>query len=387
MGDIQLILARFVGEVGNPTPVRTPRRIALGNSIGRREIQPRALLRGQRPHVAAGAHDNPLAGRRNLAAHEPLTGVRDVRLQLRTIARYVDLDLAALAARKIQQIEPGSILEDDFALAVRAGADGRPLHVPVGVVSDLRMFVFRCIPFPDVEPMIRSGVRDVVDVIAVPHRQAVGSFPVGDPARLVCLEVEQPDIRCHSTAIALPRACVARVRRVGEPLTVVADRAIRTVRNGQIHRQPAGRRDAGKGGLAAESCETERREDEIAIACPVTEGFRRRVMCDAVRNAAGCCNRVKIAVAVVVADESDLGAAVVEAGEGLHPGGTGQRAGLAAFAGDEPEVACVGKDDVGFADVGITQHGRVRDDALVRCNRRGCHRLSRPGQALGDRCR
>ena len=49
--------------------------------------------------------------------------------------------------------------------------------------------------------MRRTAVGQVVELAGVPHRERVGAGPVGDALRRVVLEMEQPDVGRHSTAV------------------------------------------------------------------------------------------------------------------------------------------------------------------------------------------
>ena len=87
--------------------------------------------------------------------------------------------------------------------------------------------------------MFVAGIGEVEEGVPMPHRNAVGAFPVGDTPGFAGLPVEQPDVARHAAAIPLPSASVALVGCVGDPFTVAMDGGVGAVRHRHCLGHPA----------------------------------------------------------------------------------------------------------------------------------------------------
>jgi hypothetical protein len=250
-----------------------------GLQAGVRSAAPlvRVRLRGE-PFLAGAVQTSPRASTTarlpvGEMAHEVMyfAASTGLRTQARARAGDRDDDGARFRGREVEQDELRAVLEDDLAGALRPGADRGPLHVLVAVGRHLAALPARGVVDPDVLPVRRAFVGEVVELVALPHRLRVRTFPVRDLARGVALQVEQPDVRLHAAAVALPRARVDRVRRVREPLAARADRAERAVGNGELLGQAALRRDGEELDLAVAPGEAVREEQELPVGRPVRE--------------------------------------------------------------------------------------------------------------------
>ena len=254
----------------------------------------------------------------------------------------------------------GAVLVDDLAPAVRARADRGPLDVVVGIVGELLVLVAGDVVAPEVEPMRRARIRQVVERLAVPHGQRVGPLPVGDLARRVLGQVEEPDVGGHAAAVALPGAMVPRVRGVGEPLAVGADRAYATVGHRQLAVQTATRRHGEELLRARVVVHASREVDQPIVGRPAGEDLGHGVVRHPERHAPGRGHGVEIAVAGVVAHERDGRAVRAELGIALLARRAGQRRRDAALARHQPQVVGIEEHDVRGTDVGVAEHARVR---------------------------
>src|SRR5690606_33464728 len=113
------------------------------------------------------------------------------------------------------------------------GAHGGPLDIVGGEGGALGALAGARVVGPEVEAVLGPAVGEGVDGVGGPHGGGVGALPVGHLLGFVGLEVEEPDIGGHAAAVALPGPEVARVGRIGEPLSVGADGALGAVGDGE----------------------------------------------------------------------------------------------------------------------------------------------------------
>ena len=317
----ELVLAGGIAEVGDGLAIGAPRRAALEDAVGAREVAWRAVLRRRRPDVTARDHGHALARWRDARVLDGACGIDRGRPQGLTVTRDIDVDDRGDPRPEIQQHDPVAVLEDHLAVARVIGADGGPSDV-VGIErGDLRGLARVEVVAPHVEhvPLGRAAVAQVVDLVAVPHRQRVGAFPVGDPTALAGLQVHEPHVGGHAAAIALPGSVVGRVRRVREPGPRAVDGAVGAVGNGQRRRQ------AARGGnrvellRAVEAFDGAGHEDQaLSIGRPVAQAFRGWVMRHALGDAARGGDRVQVERLVVVRAEGDGLPIGAEAGRSLE---------------------------------------------------------------------
>ena len=279
---VQFVFAGSVAEISDPLAVRAPRRIALGDAAGTRQIASRALRRRQRPNVAAGFDECALAGGGDVPGSQVLAHVHLLGANLRAGAGYGYFDGSRLPAGQVEQEQVAAVLVDDLASAVRSRADRRPFDVEVRSVSDLHALLAGDVIRPNVQTVRRAGVAQVVHFVAVPHWLGVGAFPVGDLLRRVILEVEEPNVGGHSAAVAFPSAVIARVRRIRKPLAIGTDGAVSAVGHGQLSGQPALRGHGEQLRLAPQAGKAVAEIQQLAIRRPVAERFGRGVMRHAV---------------------------------------------------------------------------------------------------------
>ena len=156
--------------------------------------------------------------------------------------------------------------------------------------------------------MLVAGVREVVEVVPVPHGHGVGAFPVGDSPGLAGLEVHQPDVAGHAAAVPLPGSAVALVRGVGDPGPGPVDRGVRAVGHRKRFGEAAVSVDPVDPFSSRHAAHATGAEEQVAVGGPVAEPFARRVMGDASGHSALGGDHVDVAVAVIVSDERDLAA-------------------------------------------------------------------------------
>ncbi|GBC94395.1 hypothetical protein HRbin16_00176 [bacterium HR16] len=195
----------------------------------------------------------------------------------------------------------GTLLEDDFTLTLLARSDGGPFHVEVFEVGNLFTLAGAGVIHPDIQAMLSSRIGQVVHLLAVPHGQGIGSLPVGDAFGLFGAQVKQPDVGCHTAAIALPRSVVCGVRSIGKPRAVRAEATVHTVGDRQFLRQTALCRDGIHFHPRSETAQVGSRENQPAVGCPLAQPLEGRVVSHPVGNASIYRHGVDIAVAVVVA--------------------------------------------------------------------------------------
>ena len=377
---VELVLASCIAEVRDGLAIRTPRRRTLERTVGAREVARRSILRRRRPNVAARDDRDSLARRRNRGALNVLRRIDGCDAQRVAVARDSDVNWNAHAGFEVEPHDAVAVLQHHLARAGVIRADRRPLHIVGLELRDLLGLARRRVVAEHIEHIAFgfAAVGEVVDLAAVPHRNRVGSFPIGDALGLAGLQVGDPNIGRHTAAVTLPSAGVGRVRRVGEPFARLIDRTVGAVGNRQFRRQTAADWHGVELLRAGEPLERRGHKDQSgSVGSPVAQAFRRGVMGDALGNAAADRKDVEVEGLVVVGAEGDRLAVGRETGRALESRRTGERTCDAALLGHDPKVVAIGKHDVGLRDIGIAaetsgdirsggereEHGRQRGRA------------------------
>ena len=144
------------------------------------EIPGFALVGGCGPYIAAGLNDGAFAGGGCAPALDELGDIHGPGADRGPVAGDGNIDRVRGFLSEVQQVDTGSVLEDDFAFSIVAGSDGRPLDVVICEAGDLFTFFRAGVVRPDVQAMLIAAIGHVVHLASVPHGLGVGAFPVGD---------------------------------------------------------------------------------------------------------------------------------------------------------------------------------------------------------------
>ena len=173
----------------------------------------------------------------------------------------------------VVDMEVRAHLKDDARGAAVIGADRGPLHVVFGKLGDLRRVSSGDVVLPEIQTMFGARIREIEELITVPHRHGVGAFPVSDLTGLTGLEIQQPEIACHPAAVALPGSTIPLVGRVGDPGSTAIDCRVRAVG----HRQRFGHATFGVDGKdhlgTRDAAHVSATEKQCAIRAPVAQTF------------------------------------------------------------------------------------------------------------------
>ena len=367
--DEELVLARLVGEVGDPLAVGTPARAAFREPRGAREVPRAAVLRRERPDVATGLDRDSLAGRRDREILHEVGGIHHVGAQAGRRTGHLDLHLAGGAVIGVVDVEVRSVLEDESRRPLVVGSDRGPLDVVLGEVGQLFVRSFTDVVAPEVESVLGAGIGEVVEVLPVPHRHRVRAFPVGDPSGSAVLEVHQPDVAGHAPAVALPRPTVTLVRGVGDPGTGPVDRSVRAVGHRECIGQAAFAVHSEDPFRTRDPAHAPGTEEKVTVGGPVAQPLAGRVVGDPTGHAAASRHHVEVAVAVVVSDERDFAAIRREAGNRLDSGGRGEGKGDATVGRHSPEIVRIDEHDLVVGDVGESVHRGTTTGSLIANHR------------------
>ena len=381
---IDLVLAGLVAEVGDPLAVRAPGRIALGHPGTPGEIDRDALFRRQRPDVPAHFHERALAGVGNGHVHQPRAHVLALGHQTRTVPRDANRNLVHAPAAEIEDVDRAPFLEHDLALSLIPRTDARHLDVIVGVVGDLTALPGARVVDPEIPAVLGPLVTQVVDLLAVPHRLGVGPLPVRDPLGGPVLQIVEPEIGAHATAVTLPGPVVPGVGCEGQPPAVVTDRGHGAVEHRQAFGQSPFGIDEEELWIAPRGAGRAREVQQPAIAGPLLQTLPGRMVGHAVGNPSLDVDHVDVRAALVVADEGDPAPVGTEARTCLRAGGGRQRRGQTAGPVDAPEIAGVVEHDPLGTDGRIADHPAVgieRSRRGPRCQGQGEQERQDHGQA------
>ena len=364
----RLVLAARVARGGDPAPIGAPGGHAFGGTAGAGEVAGRALLGGQRPDVAPRRDHRAAPVGPEVPVLDLRRGVDDARPQGAAVAGHGDLDRARGAGLLLPDEDPRAVLEDDPRRRTVVWADRGPLHVVVAERGHLPPRAAVEVVRPEIQAMVLVGalVGEVVHGAPVPHWKGVLALPVGDLAALAGLEVEQPDVRRHAAAVALPGAAIDRVGREREPAPIRRERAVGAIGHRQRLGQAAASRHAEDPRRSRHAAHAACCEEQVAIGGPVGEHLGGGVVGHPQGHAAIDADHMDVAVAVVVADEGDPRAAGREAGHEFGAGRARERPRFAALDRHRPEIVREDEDDPVVGDVRVAEHRRLVGDRRQR---------------------
>ena len=236
---VELVFIAFIAEVRDPSAVGAPHRIPLRHAGGVRHVPGHAVLARQRPDLSTGFDRDALALRGHCEVADRVVGLDPAVPHRGAVAGNGDLDDPGRSRGDIQDHQVRPVLEDDLASAIESGADRGPEHVELLEVRHLDPGVGGEVVLPDVHSVVRPGVRQVVQRVAVPHRLGIGPFPIRDLHRIQPFQIHDPEVGCHAAPVAFPRSAVAGVGGVGEERPVAVNGAGGTVRDRQFGGQAA----------------------------------------------------------------------------------------------------------------------------------------------------
>ena len=233
---VDLVLAAPIAQVSDLLAVGRPDCFAFVDAGGGGQIADVALLGGHGEDVAAGGEDGPLGVGRHIGVGDPAVDGLERRPGQHVVAVDGHGHLAGLFRGQVQEVDPATIFVNDLAVSritrITRITQAGPLDVVFVVARHLAMLGRPEIVGPDLE--LAGAVTQIVDRVAVPHGEAVGTDPVGDLLALVGAEIVDPDILGHAALVALPGAVLATHGVVGDARAIggVAGQAA----GGQDHR-------------------------------------------------------------------------------------------------------------------------------------------------------
>ena len=363
LGNVQLVLAGSVGEVGDLFAVGRPRGRALRHAGGGGDVADVAFIARRGVDIAARFEDGPRACRREVGGADVFAGLLKRWPQAGEIARGMNLHLRHLAALQVVDFELTETLQDDAARPERCMAKVEP-RVLQRLGHFLRLQVIK-------EERHRAvAVGEEVNPLAVPHGTEVVRVVAREFLDRGVVQIRDPDGRRRAAAIVFPDTESGRERRVGDTLAIGRVARVVAHRQGQRRRRP--RVEAhGKERLEARRRGAVRAEENaLAVRREGERHFRGRVVSEPLGFAAAHRHAEKIGVAVVTATEDDRLSVGREDRISLDAGRGGQAARFATLAGDDPQVARPVKYDVRLA-----ERGALRQDCGA--GGRGQHRAGK----------
>ncbi len=204
--------------------------------------------------------------------------------------------------------------------------------------------------------MMGSGIRKVIYLLSLPHGNGIRAFPISDLFGSMVAQVEKPDVRSPTSAVALPGPEVAIARRVSEPLAVTRNGPVPAVRHRQPIRQTASLLHGEQLGLPSQSTQSTHCEQEPVVERPIAETLTTGMISNPLRDSSFGGYRVDIVVPVIVAVERNSASIRTESRKRFSARRTCQRGRYSARSRDNPDIVCIDKHDMGRADIRVTHH-------------------------------
>ncbi len=350
---MQRVLAGLVGEKCDRLAVGRPRRIALGDPGGAREIADVALFGGHAEDFSARFKDGASAGGRNRGVFNLVADFFVVRTRCGKIAGNVDVDFCRFAAAGIERENFAELFVDE-----RVGS-GRERFEVEALVFDCLLHGFGfCVVGEKRDGTVAIGEK--INRVAKPHRFVVIGIFARNFFEFQTIELNDVDRRGLAAFVTLPRGLPFQIRNVRDALRVGRERS----RLAAPHRE-----NFGPAALDGNSVETIKigvglargiEEHALTVGRPAADDIRPGMPGETSRRAAFGGHHECVNVAVVRAGEGDPFSVGRKNGRRFVAAG-GELARFTAFARDAPEVASVDEDDLGFA-----ERWRVDEQRLIR---------------------
>ena len=352
--DVERVVAGLVGEPGDLAAARRPCRGAVVRAGRLSEVADwRAFLRGHCDDLAAILQRNlsEVGGRRNVA--HVIDVAHAARTRLAQIGRHCDVQRRRTRGRRIEHLQPATLLEDDLAITDIGVDDWEVL-----VRRQLLHAACRRIERVQIEFAVAVGIE--VELAADPHRVDVVAAirRLGNLPECVVSEAHDRDARRGAAAIGFPLRLRRRLR-IGDLATVGRDVGIDAPRDRQALGERSVRVDREQVHLARGLHVALRAENH---ATAIVEAFHEIVGAvpgQALRAAAGDRHDVDVDVAVVIATESNGCTVGREVRLRFLTLGRRHAVGAAAVAVGDPDVAVIDERDVAPVDVRLLEQQRV----------------------------
>ncbi len=352
----KLVFPAAIAEVGHLLAVRREGGKALGHAGGGREVEDVALFRRHREDLAAGLEDRALALGREVRVADQAAGVLLPGPEGGLVRGHLHLHFHQLLRGQLHAVEAPAGLQHEVQ-----GADGGEVDVEVPEEGDLLEGPGLRVIGPDVVPLVLVAVGEEVEDLPEPHGLGVVGAPgAGQAAGGAPLQVEEPDLRGHAPAVALPGPEVRGDGQVGQGAAVRGEGPELAVGDGQRFGQAPLLGDLEEAAEAVPPRLHARGDEQgPAVREPAHHAVGHGVVGHAGGHTAGDGQDVDVLVAIVVAGEGDLPAVRGEAGEGLLPLGRREPVRQAPLLGDHPDVAGVGEGDPGGGHGGVAHQAGV----------------------------
>ena len=340
--DVQRVLARFVGEIGNRLAVRRPRGRSFHHAGRVRQIADVALIGGHRENFAVRLKYRANAGGGNAGIANFPRHILKTRPHFGEVGRHFDRHLVFLLRRRVVNMDLAELLVNN---AARTG--GGVLDILPGILDQLVHLLTGGVVAEQGDRPVAVGQE--IDLVADPHGREI----VGGGARnrfgLQVGEIDDPDIAGAPAAVPFPGD---EVIGVGSELAAIERLVchafhVRGVRTGERHRQwqSRGQSAVGRHGeelrVARIGLAIGAEQDLLSVGGPAHHAISLGMEGDALGHAAAGRDREHVGVAVVVARERQRGAVGGKRRTALAAGAHGKPRRHAAVAADGPQIAGV----------------------------------------------
>ncbi len=177
-GEDEPVLAALVGEPGDPLAVRRPRRRAVVDGRGVRDVPVVALLAREGHDLAAELESDPRARGRQAAAADPLRSLRPAPAQLDEVGGDAELQACGRARRRVEQVDVAGLLVGD-----PAATGGRAHHGEIHVGGQARHGLRPAVEGVEVELAVPVGAEDEPAGRPTSGRCRCSVRPAGAPVR------------------------------------------------------------------------------------------------------------------------------------------------------------------------------------------------------------
>ncbi len=222
---IQLVLARGITEVGDPTAIGRPGHAVFAGIRTAAEIARLTVLGRQGEHLATRTEYRPLTARRQVITFDEASRLDPTRPCLRKITGQAHRNFLAFATGRVEPPQPTTLLEHD---PIRTRA--RPQDILAEIGQPARLAACRRDRI-QIEVIVAIGQE--IHRIAHPHRLMIGGPVIGQADRTVGREVVHPHVLRPPAAIALPGPEIPIDRRVHQLRPIRRQHATADFRNRQ----------------------------------------------------------------------------------------------------------------------------------------------------------
>src|SRR5438552_4517628 len=164
-------------EIGDPLPIGAPGWVSLRDPTRPRQVARRAALSRRRPDVAPGFDEHSLSGGRETAGAHEFARVDEAGLAGGLLTWNLNGHRMRRLGAQIQEPEIRTVDEGDLSLASSTRSQCGPAHVVVTVMRDLAVVVIPQVVSPEIETLLGAAIRQIVEMVAMPHGGSVDALP------------------------------------------------------------------------------------------------------------------------------------------------------------------------------------------------------------------